>query len=302
MRRYSGQKALYEVINRSKSKPAPKISVKRPGLLERLKPQLQKLRRPKAPKASKTVSRVESPDAAVARPIPILKPPKPVSFSEPAATAGSGQTWLKPKAVQFNAGRIEVSLPYQIGIAVGLFVVLLLLAVFRLGQIDQKSRYNDVGRASRAGIESTAAAAAGGNATTVEASAPAENGGSENTAAPAPTGDNWIVIARSELRNDLVPVRAHFDEHGIRTGIVSFERLREHFEEYGLNTSVLPQGSGYLLVTAQMYDNPEKIGTTGYEAKQKIIEVGALYKGKAPQGYETFAPHYFSDAYGMKMR
>lgn len=298
MRRYSGQKALYEVMNQSRSKPAPKIMAKRPGLLERLKPQLQKLRKSKTPKAA---SQAETADA-VERPIPILKPPKPVSFSEPSAPAGPGQTWLKPKAVQFNAGRIEVSLPYQIGIAAGLFVVLLLLAVFRLGQIDQKARYNDVGRTSRAGLESPAVAATGADATTSEGSTGAENSGSENTAAPAATGDNWIVIARSELRNDLVPVVNHFKEHGIETGIVSFERLRGHFEEYGLNPSVVPQGDGFLLVAPQMYDNPDRVGTDGYEAKQKIIEVGALYKGKAPQGYETFAPRYFSDAYGMKIR
>ncbi len=299
MRRYSGQKALYEVMNQSRSKPAPKATVRRPGLLERLKPQLQKLRRPKGPEA---VGRSEPQEAAAERPIPILKPPKPVSFSEPAASAGPGQTWLKPKAVQFNAGRIEVSLPYQIGIAVGLFVVLLLLAVFRLGQIDQKARYNDVGRAPRAGVENAAVAATGADSTAPEGSTGAGDGASETTSGATATGDNWIVIARSELKKDLVPVMNHFREHGIGTGIVAFDRLRRHFEEFGLNASVLPQGDGYLLVTEQMYDNPDKVGTDGYAAKQKIVEVGALYKGKAPQGYETFAPHYFSDAYGMKMR
>jgi hypothetical protein len=82
---------------------------------------------------------------------------------------------------------------------------------------------------------------------------------------------------------------------------VAFDRLREHFRQVGLNASVLPQGDGYFLVTRQTYDNPDKPGTSGYEAKQKIIEIGALYKGKAPQGYETFGPRYFSDAYGMKI-
>jgi hypothetical protein len=299
MRRYSGQKALYEVINRSRSKSAPKVESKRPGLLERLMPQLEKLRRPKAPKLA---SRIDAHDTVAERPAPpILKPPKPVAMGEPLAAPGPSSTWLKPKAVQFNAGRIEVSLPYQIGIAIGLFVILLLLAVFRLGQIDQKSRYTDASPVTHAGVDSPAPGVAGTEPTTEEPAAAPVNTVAESGAGAATPGDNWIVIARSELRKDLEPVKVHFGEHGIDTGIVAFDRLREHFRQVGLNASVLPQGDGYFLVTRQTYDNPDKPGTSGYEAKQKIIEIGALYKGKAPQGYETFGPRYFSDAYGMKI-
>jgi len=297
MRRYSGQKALYEAMSRSRSKSEPKAKPERPGLLERLRPQLEKLRRPKA---AKPVSSGEVKGSAVEKPAPpVLKPPKPMGLAESPAAPGPAQTWLKPKAVQFNAGRIEVSLPYQIGIAIGLFVILILLAVFRLGQIDQRSRYADVSRTSRAAVESPSVGTPSEDAPPERPASPqnAAAGGSAESA-----GDNWIVIARSELKKDLVPVMEHFNEHGIQTGIVSFEKLRGHFADFGLDGRSLPRGDGYFLVTMQTYDNPDRSGTDGYAAKQKIVEVGALYKGRAPQGYESFAPHYFSDAFGMKIR
>jgi hypothetical protein len=55
-------------------------------------------------------------------------------------------------------------------------------------------------------------------------------------------------------------------------------------------------------VTKNGYDNPDKPGTDGYLAKQKIIELGAGYK--PPTGYETFrradGTGPFNDAFGMK--
>ncbi len=300
MRRYSGQKALYEAISRSRSKSGPKLESKGPGLLERLRPHLEKLRRPKK---AEPVSPVAAAQPAVERPAPpILKPPKPVGLAEPHVAPGPSQTWLKPKAIQFNAGRIEVSLPYQIGIAIGLFVILILLAVFRLGQIDQKARYRQVSRTTQASVDSPTASSPGANPAPGAAATAPQGNDAQAGAATAAVGDNWIVIARSELRKDLEPVKRHFDEHGITTGITTFEKLRGHFAEFGLDGSKLPQGDGYLLVTMQTYDNPDRPGTNGYEAKQKIIEIGALYKGKAPAGCESFGPRYFNDAYGMKIR
>jgi len=300
MRRYSGQKALYEAISRSRSKSGPKLESKGPGLLERLRPHLEKLRRPKR---AKPVLPVEVTQPGAERPAPpILKPPKPVGLSESPAVPGPSRTWLKPKAIQFNAGRIEVSLPYQIGIAIGLFVILILLAVFRLGQIDQKARYRQVSRATQAGVDSPTVGSPSANPAPGGAPTAPQGDAAGTGAAMAAVGDNWIVIARSELRKDLEPVMRHFNEHGIETGITTFDRLRRHFAEFGLDGSALPQGDGYFLVTRQTYDNPDRPGTNGYEAKQKIVEIGALYRGKAPPGCESFGPRYFSDAYGMKIR
>ena len=43
--------------------------------------------------------------------------------------------WVrKPSLVQFNAGRIEFSIPYQVGIAIALGVLLTAVVLFRLGQ------------------------------------------------------------------------------------------------------------------------------------------------------------------------
>jgi hypothetical protein len=112
-------------------------------------------------------------------------------------------------------------------------------------------------------------------------SAPAENvTAKEEVVEPVkPTGNNVIVLVQYDSLPDLAPVQAHFSEHGIETRIVT-------------------EGGRYFLQTIQKYDNPATAGTDGYRAKQRITEVGAKYKGKAPAGYETFAPHYFSDAYG----
>ena len=43
--------------------------------------------------------------------------------------------WVrKPGFVQFNAGRIEFSIPYQVGIAIALGILLAAVVLFRLGQ------------------------------------------------------------------------------------------------------------------------------------------------------------------------
>jgi len=47
--------------------------------------------------------------------------------------------WPKrPRIVQFNAGRIEISIPYQLAIAFFLFIILLVLVVFRLGRLKER--------------------------------------------------------------------------------------------------------------------------------------------------------------------
>jgi hypothetical protein len=74
--------------------------------------------------------------------------------------------------------------------------------------------------------------------------------------------------------------------------------VKQFYTENGVETEIRKIGGMYYLVTTSKYENPEKQGTDGYLAKQKIIELGAKYK--APQGYETFGTKPFHDAYGMK--
>jgi len=100
---------------------------------------------------------------------------------------------------------------------------------------------------------------------------------------PKSTGNNVIVVQQWGAREDLRPVQAHFAEYGIETEIV------------------LEKGN-YFLQTKNRYSNPRTPGTDGNKALQEIIRVGAKYKGKAPPSYETFAPNFFSDAWGKKVK
>jgi hypothetical protein len=205
--------------------------------------------------------------------------------------------WLnRPRIVQFNAGRIEISMPYQLAIALLLGLVLLVLVVFRLGQITYRSSQKAAGPAAKmpesvrkAAPLVTAEHAVAGKVTAVVApqkAAPAE----EKTPVPSvvqkvepvavkPKGDNRIVIQSYQLRADLEPVK-------------------QYFAGFGIETEIIKISDWYYLVTKDKYENPGKPGTDGYLAKQKIIELGAKYK--APPGSESFGSQPFRDAYGKK--
>ena len=96
-----------------------------------------------------------------------------------------------------------------------------------------------------------------------------------------PLADHRIVIKQYQVYADLIPVQ-------------------KHFAAYGIGTEIEQRGDWYFLLTLDTFENPEKPGTDGYVMKQKIINVGARYQ--APQGYETFAPGLFNDAYGERIR
>lgn len=191
------------------------------------------------------------------------------------------QWWRKPRTVQLNAGRIEFSIPYQLAIAFILALVLLVLAAFRLGQF---SYINKQGVTSNPSVKAPPKPQVP-SAVDRKQTPPVSKDISPNTTAPPSTAGaskNVIVLVEYKARADLVPVQAHFAEFGIETEIVT-------------------AGGRYLLITKNKYDNPSTPGTDGYAVRQKIIEVGVKYKGKAPEGYETFAPNFFKDAYGKKV-
>ena len=94
-------------------------------------------------------------------------------------------------------------------------------------------------------------------------------------------GDHRIVIKQYSTDRDLKPVQ-------------------EYFAARGIETIIEKRGSSFFLLSKNTYENPQKLGTDGYRARMRIIEVGADYK--APAGYETFAPNLFSDAYGERIR
>jgi hypothetical protein len=193
--------------------------------------------------------------------------------------------WRKPRIVQLNAGRIEFSMPYQVAVVLLLVFIFVILAAYRLGQSSYPAEQQQAVQPDTAMQEmDNEGPVERAMSDLSQPSAPPETMTAKTEVAePAkPTGNNVIVLVQYDSLPDLAPVQAHFSEHGIETEIVT-EKGR------------------YFLQTKQRYDNPATAGTNGYIAKQKIAEVGAKYKGKAPAGYESFAPFYFSDAYGKKV-
>ncbi|MGA2173103.1 MAG: hypothetical protein ABSG82_08885 [Sedimentisphaerales bacterium] len=215
-----------------------------------------------------------------------------------AMSPPSAVRWVrKPSVVQFNAGRIEFSMPYQLSIAVLLGAALLIVIAFRLGErfgspsassrqagpaatkqaikpIDSIDSARDRSAQSKPEPKQAAVSKAA-PATTV-----ATDAGKQASSPPAgQTGRNRIVIQTYQVRSHLEPVKEYFDKLGVATEIIE-------------------KNSWYYLVTKNRYDNIDKAGSEGFLAKQKIVELGAGYK--APAGYETFGPKPFNDAFGMR--
>jgi hypothetical protein len=209
---------------------------------------------------------------------------KQIATKFSAQLRGRAAKWLnRPRIIQFNAGRIEISMPYQLAIALLLGLVLLVLVAFRLGQITYLSSQKATDSAAKI-PESTQKTVPKMTTGAPQRTAPAE----EKTPVPTftqkvepvkPKGDNRIVIQSYQLRADLEPVK-------------------QYFAQFGIETEIIKISDWYYLVTRDKYENPGKPGTDGYLAKQKIIELGANYK--APPGYEAFGSKPFSDAYGKK--
>jgi hypothetical protein len=256
MTRNRGKKALYEVMSKARVKPDQGT------IVEHLRPR----------KPDKEAPSVRQKGAA-------------------GAPKAAAKWWKKPSIVQFNAGRFEFSMPYQVAIVLLLVFIFVIIAVYRLGQSSYPAGQQETdgqGAAVQEMDDQTPLERA--IADVMPLSSQPEN--SENTAnmtartevaEPAkPTGNNVIVLAQYGALADLGPVQLHFSE-------------------YGIETEIVPERGSYFLQTKERYDNPGTPGTDGYKAKQRIIEVGAKYKGKAPAGYEPFAPNYFSDAYGKKV-
>jgi len=212
-------------------------------------------------------------------------------------------TWFRrPRTVQFNTGRIEFSLSYPVVIAILLGFILLVLLAFRIGQYysfhGEQGRTISGGQPSGHGVPAEpgpananpsgvipaqpekAESASVRNVADLSARSVADESSVETKVEfTTPQAGNVIVLVEYSKRADLVPAQSHFAKFGVETEIVSW-------------------GGKYFLITKNRY---EGFGaeSDGYEAKQKIVEVGAKYK--APQGYETFAPLFFKDAYGKKI-
>jgi len=265
MARIRGKKALYEVMSQVRAKSGQDGSVE---------------------------------PAHPARPVED-EPPVRQDKSTVEVPRVASEWWKKPRVVQFNAGRFEFSMPYQVAVALLLGFILVVLAAYRLGQFSYVPERQE-GAVANEETQAAEEESSTDRAMTdiiprpapvrdetrpvevLRGESPGPQAAKEMEAGPVnPTGTNVIVLVEFGRLADLGPVQAHFTEHGIDTVIV-------------------PEGGRYFLQTKNLYDNPEKPGTDGYKVKQRIVEVGKTYK--APAGYETFAARLFSDAYGKKVK
>lgn len=255
MARKRSKKALYEVMSKARSKPGYGRTLKK-----------MRLKKPVEQKGEPVTNQNSAAD---------------VETSKAAA-----KWWRKPRIVQFNFGRIEFSMPYQLAVALVLGLILLVMASFWLGQKYYLTDQRATGSAEEMPQINRENPIEQEVADTMEPPAPIEDSTLlENEelepVKPKPTGNNVIVLVGFGARADLVPVR-------------------DHFTEYGIETEIVMENGRYFLQTKDRYDNPGTRGTDGYKALQEIIKVGAKYK--APPNFEPFAPHFFSDAYGKKVK
>lgn len=328
MKRYTGQKALYEAISRSRAKakrgnilerflpevmrqenpPVPEgpppaeltgVPAEPPVVKEPSRPVLERLREAVTARENAKLRRLEKPEVPPEKPaLPPVVKSRAVEKADRPAPPSRTPLWWRLKPLQLNEGRIEISVSYHIGIAVVLAVILVILAGFRLGQ-------KFPGAKAKAAVQTKAPApAAPPNAATETTAVKTPQTPTQGTASPTsgptqPSGDNWIVLAVRPNIADLEPVKEHFAKSGIALGICELESLRQWLSQNGLTAAGLPSGDGFILVTSDLYHNPQNPDTDGYRMKQKIAAVGATYK--AQKGRDPFTPKLFKDAYGMKI-
>jgi hypothetical protein len=192
---------------------------------------------------------------------------KPDTDDLAATSLGRAAKWpTKPRMLFFNAGRVEISLPYQIAIVILLVFVLLILVAFRLGQ-----NLNSKATSAPAIVPKS----------TQKLAEPVKNISPvvQKPVIVDTKGNNRIVIQTWRVKEQLEPVK-------------------EYFTKCGIETEIINDGDWYYLVTKKKYDNPDKPGTIGYAEKQKIIELGAKYEPSP--GSASFGPQPFHDAYGKR--
>jgi len=173
-----------------------------------------------------------------------------------------------PRAIQFNRGRVEVSLRYDVSIVLGLLAVLCLMGAYRLGE---HLSIKEAATTQPEGMVITAPEPVTNTATPV--TEPERTVVEENTVVG---GDNWIVIATHQSEGQLAPVQ-------------------QYFEGYGIETQIRKVAGVHILHTKQTYGNPNRAGSDGEQVRRQIIEIGRGYE--PPSGYRSFD---FTTAYGMK--
>lgn len=202
---------------------------------------------------------------------------EPSSAKESVSTEIKTDIWsARPRIVRVYNDRIEFCFSWQLFVIVVLVLVAMLLVFYRLGRSSaSNSGKVKVKEVSTELIKPVIPRRPEPSRTAAKPISPAKM--------VEPMGDNVIVITSYGLRSHLQPVK-------------------EYYSRFGIETQILNVGDRYLLITQERFDNPGKVGTDGYEAKKKIIAIGANYKPTAGSGFESFGKKPFHDAYGMKLK
>ena len=228
MVRNRNKMALYEVINRAKTQPVEAIGSEKSKADDVKKPA-----------------------------------PKPVEPKKPTKSVWSS----RPRMVSLLQGRIELSIPYQLAIAILLGVLLLLQIAFWFGQVSGKKIAT-----AGAGIDLAPAARVEAQPRTPAVDTTLSDVPAGVTIAPS--GSNHIVIQQFGVRRDLEPVMNYFSGKGVECLIIEYNGKQ-------------------FLVTKNRYNR-----ANGNKVLEKVKNIGAGYR--APTGFESFAPRLFSDAYLKK--
>ena len=207
--------------------------------------------------------------------LPEKSPEKPVKWAN------------KPKFLQLNAGRVEMSIPYQLAVAFVLVALLIILIAFRLGKASDNQ-----------------------TSAVVKAPAPVkkivEKPVYKPTIVPKPEVSDLPVGLVAKEPDQKIPLAAGSTQgsniviQALRSSN-DLEPVKDYFATQGIATEIKTVGSWYYLVTVNKYEDLKETGSQGENMLKRIIELGAGYK--SPQGFESFrvkGKTPFQDAYGMK--
>ena len=209
---------------------------------------------------------------------PVYKKPDSPDKEKPVETARDQVAGRRRQ----SSRRIVLVIPYNVAGAVILALVLVLVIAFKTGQISgRKNAFSQIADSTliessgpRQGIDRDLEISR-----TIDLSTPEIDTQQERLMAPA--GDHEIVVVQYAKPEDLKPVMDFFNYNGVQTKI---EKRKDT----------------YFLVTEDRYQNPARPGSDGNLALKRIKQIGLNYK--APQGFETFKPNLFQDAYGAKLK
>ncbi len=186
-----------------------------------------------------------------------------------------------------TSGGFEFSIPYQLAITAGLALLLLFLLAFRFGKYSNRASQEPAVRSpqSNAGTDNRDSLPKLASTENTRTPTSEDTGGSAVNREPAPvvlTGNYVIRLAQLKTKTDMIPAVDFFKSKNIQTEIVT-------------------DGNWYFLQTVERFkDNPNNAGTKGNDLIKEIVKIGKEYK--APDSsYGSFAPNYFSDAYGYNI-